>query len=313
MSDIAVGLFPGVVIVLLFQVVLPPSLTVSGYSLRPLMLPLAGVAILIGGLFVFLTPAHTTSLDWVTAMFGFYSGSTEHGHEEAKQYTQIERVHPDRGAIERTDGALVGMVSVAPPTMALATDEEWSRKAESFQNFLNTTVEFPIQIYSTTQVFPVEEYLGHYESRLGDADVESNPRMESLIEQYVEWYASELDERRMTIRDHYVIVPVTPAEVQFDRESLTQKLAGIPVCGLLIRAWAAPRIEDEREALFETLDDRLARIQQGLREIEGCNARRVDVDDATTVLTGFWRGQTMSEADTSQTLRNTPIVRGPER
>jgi len=48
----------------------------------------------------------------------------------------------------------------------------------------------------------------------------------------------------MTIRDHYIVVPVTPAEVQFERESVTQQLAKLPVVGLLVQAWFAPRSEE---------------------------------------------------------------------
>ncbi|WP_328587674.1 hypothetical protein [Halosimplex salinum] len=313
MTDIGVALFPGVLVILLFQVVLPASMTVGGYRLETLTLPLAGVMILVGAIFVYLTPAYTTSADWVTAMVTFYQRSDELGHEEAKQHTQIERVYPNRGAIERTDGAFLGLVQVAPPTMALATDEEWAQKAEGFQNFLNTSVEFPIQIYSTTRAFPAEEYLARYESRLDDPDVEANPQLEALIENYVEWYERELDERRMTIRDHYVVVPVTPREVQFERESVVQKLAGLPVLGVFIRAYFAPRIEEQRDALFEELDDRLRRIRTGLREIDGCNAHRVDTPAATQVIGEFWAGESQDYGDMEQVLRTRTMVGGVEQ
>ncbi|WP_343063154.1 hypothetical protein [Halosimplex rubrum] len=308
MTDIGVALFPGVLVVLCFQVLLPTSMTIGGYRLETLTLPLAGVMILVGSIFVYLTPAYTTSADWVTAMVTFHQRSDELGHDEAKQHTQVERVYPNRGAIERTDGAFLGLVQVAPPTMALATDEEWGQKAEAFQNFLNTSVEFPIQVYSTTRAFPAEEYLAQYESRLDDPDVEANPQLEALIENYVEWYEPELAERQMTIRDHYVVVPVTPGEVQFEQESLVQKLAGLPVLGVFVRAYFAPRVEERRDALFEELDDRLRRIRTGLREIDGCNAHRVDTAEATRVVGEFWAGESQEYGDMDQVLRTRAMV-----
>ncbi|WP_328587668.1 hypothetical protein [Halosimplex salinum] len=313
MTDLAVALFPGVVVVLCFQVLLPSNATVRGYHLDSLTLPVAGVMIGLGALFVYLTPAYTSSADWVTSMLTFHSRSENIDHEAAKEYTQIERVYPDRGAIERTDGAYFGLVQVIPPTMALATDAEWATKAESFQDFLNTTVEFPIQIYSTTQPFPVEEHLGRYESRLDDPDVESNPQLEALIEQYIDWYEAELDERRMTIRDHYVVVPVAPTEVRFDEASLAQKVAALPVLGLFVRELYAPRAAVEREALLDELDDRLDRVRAGLRSIEGCTAHRVDATEATAIVGEYWSDESMEYGQLDQVLRTRGIVGGPGR
>lgn len=132
LTDLAVALLPGVAVVLLFQVAVPSSLTVGSFRVQALTLPLAGVAILVGALFVYLTPSYTTALDWLSTFLSFQRQSDELSHEDAKEYTHLERVHPDRDAIERTDGALVGMAQVDPPTMALATDDEWAETAESF-------------------------------------------------------------------------------------------------------------------------------------------------------------------------------------
>lgn len=313
LTDLAVALFPGVVVVLLVQLTVPSGLVVHGYQLDTFTLPLAGIMIAVGAVFVYLTPAYTTSADWVTSMLGFHARSSEIDHEAAKQYTQIERVYPDRGAIKRTDGAMIGLVQVIPPTMALATDEEWAQKAESFQDFLNTTVEFPIQIYSTTQPFPVAEHLAEYESRLNDPDVEANPQLESLIEHYVEWYETELAERRMTIRDHYVVVPVTPAEVHFEEASLAEQLADLPVLGLFIQELFAPREAVERAALIDELDDRLDRVRSGLRNIDGCTAHRIDATEATKVVGEYWSDESQDYGNLDQVLRTHGVVGGPDR
>jgi len=313
MTDLAVALFPGVVVVLCVQVLLPAGMTIGGYQIQTLALPLAGVMIGLGALFVYLTPAYTTSADWVTSMVTFHSRSEQIDHEAAKEYTQVERVYPDRDAIERTDGAMIGLVQVIPPTMALATQEEWAQKAESFQDFLNTTVEFPIQIYSTTQPFPVDEHLGRYESRLDDPDVEANPQLEALIENYLDWYETELHDRRMTIRDHYVVVPVAPVEVQFDETSLAQQLAGLPVLGAIVRELYAPREAVEREALLSELDARLDQVRAGLRSIEGCTAHRIDATDATEVVGEYWSDGSQAYGDLDTVLRTRGIVGGPDR
>ena len=312
LSDLAVALLPGVVVVLCMQILVPSTLTIAGYRPQTLTIPLAGAAIVIGALFVYLTPAYTTSLDWFGTFASFHRRSSEATHDEAKRYTQIERVHREKRTIERTDGTFLALVQVSPPAMALATDEEWAAKAEAFRDFVNTAVQFPIQIYSTTQPFPVDEYLGRYSSRLGDRDVKDNPRLARLIDEYVSWYATDLGDRRMTIRDHYVIVPVSPRDVQFERESLIEKLAVIPVLGLFVLARYAPRVEDQREAMFDALDERTRQIAAGLREIDGCDARRVDAETATNLVGEYWAGEPREYGDLSRKLRSAPIVRGPQ-
>jgi hypothetical protein len=192
--------------------------------------------------------------------------------------------------------------------MALATEQEWATKTDDFADFLNTAVEFPIQIYSTTQAFPVDEYLGRYESRLDDPDVTANPALGRLIENYVSWYRTDLAERRMTIRDHYVIVSVSPDEVQFGRESHAQKLAVLPVVGLFIQALFGPGNEAQDDALFEALDERLRRIRNGIREIDGCGARQVSAIDATQLIGEFWAGEDFAYGDLSEALRTRPLV-----
>jgi len=310
LTDAAVALFPGVVVILFTQTILPASLSVGGYRVQTLTLPLAALAIGVGVLFVYLTPSYTTSLDWVMLMARFQSAATEEGHEAAKAHTQIEQVHLDKDVLERTDGAFLAFVQVLPPPMALATDEEWELKASSFQDFLNTTVTFPIQIFSTTQAFPVETYLDHYRERRNDPDVKENPRLQALIDNYIEWYERDLAARQMTIRDHYIVVSVTQDEVRFERESVLNKLVGIPVLGTFVQAWNSPPIEDQRETMFDTLEERARRIEAGIREIEGCQASRVDAGEATQLIGEFWAGEELEYGDISQALRTGPLVGG---
>ena len=308
LTDLLVAGMPGVVVILVTQVVLPKSLQVAGVPVTTLTIPVAALAIGVGALFVYLTPAYTTSIDWLEQFVGFHTSEAEIAHEEARGYTQVERILPRRDAIVRTDGALVGAVHVDPPTMALATDEEWRTKTEAFQDFVNTTVDFPIQIYSTTQAFPADEYLQQYEDRFRDSDVKANEKLESLIEHYVEWYERELAERQMTIRDHYVIVPVTPREVRFERDGLAAKLADLPLLGLLIRAATSPPVAEERAAMADELDERLRQVERGLRGIEDVEASRIDAEELTGVIGEFWAGQSLDHGALSHRIRTTPLV-----
>ena len=310
LTDAAVALFPGVVIILVTQTVLPASLAIRGYQIQGLTLPLAAIAIAAGAVFVYLTPTYTTSLDWVLLMVRFKRQPRTEAYETATECTQIERVYPDRDVLERQDGAFLAFVQVTPPPMALATDAEWEAKATGFQEFLNTAVTFPIEIFSTTQAFPVETYLAHYRARRDDDDVKANPRLKALIDNYIEWYERDLRARQMTIRDHYIIIPVTPQEVRFERESVLSKLVGVPVLGAFISAWNAPSQSEEQAAMFEALEERTRRVETGIREMEGCQVGRVSGEDASRLVAEFWAGKDIDYGDLSQALRTTPLVGG---
>ncbi|GGM66545.1 hypothetical protein J2752_000154 [Halarchaeum rubridurum] len=309
LGDVAIGLLPGVVVLLVLQVVVDPATTVARYRVQSVTLPLVACAIGVGALFVYLTPPYTTSIDWLTTFAGFHGRGREHDYESAKTLTGLEEAHLDDDVLERRDGALVGMVQVTPPSMALATDEEWRATAAAFQSVLDTVVEFPIQLFSTTQEFPTADYVAHYERRLDDPDVKANPRLAALIEHYVAWYTKELAARRMTIRDHYVVVPITPEEVQFEHESLLQQLAAIPVVGVLLRAWFAPPLVDEYTTMVAALDERLRHVERGLHEIEGCTAARVPADEMLSVVASFWHGEPRADGMAAR-LRTRPLVGG---
>ncbi|MFC6723438.1 hypothetical protein ACFQE1_03330 [Halobium palmae] len=289
------------------QLGVPPSLTLFGFAVQSLTLPLTLVAILSGALFVSVTPAHTTSLDWLLTLIRFRTSDRRLEHDEAKTHTHVERVHLDRNAIERPDGAVVGMLQIEPPSLALATDSEWAETSDAFRDLLDTTVEFPIQIHSATRPFPVETYLDRYERRRHDPDVEANPRLAALIDGYLDWYRESLAERQMTIREHYVVVPVTPAEVQFDREGVLVALADVPLVGLIVRAWFAPEHRMQQAALFDALDERLRRLEAALRGIDGCSAWRLDGSEATRVVTTFWNGTDPEYGDLTAALRTRPL------
>ena len=310
LADAALALFPGVLVVLGAQLLGPSSLTVGGYAVRTLALPFAVLAIAGGALFVYLTPEYTSSLEWLGTFVGYRTSDRTLGHDAARGLTLVERIHPGSNAIERVDGAMLGLVQVDPPSMALATEAAWRRTAEGFEDFLNTTVAFPIQIYSTTRPFPVGEYLSHYEARLEDADVRANPRLAALIEHYLDWYERDLEDRRMTIRDHYVVVAVTPGEIQFEQESLVQRLADVPIAGVLVGAILRSSSEDERQALLDALDDRLSRVEGGLRELEGCNARVVDVHESVQLVAIFWESEAAEYGDMNRVIRTSPLVGG---
>lgn len=312
LADVGVGLGPAVLVVLALQVLLPPSVTVGGVPIQSFTLPLAGIGLAVGALVVYLTPRYSSSLTWLGTLLRFHRRDRSFPHDAATTLTGVDRVHPQEGVIERTDGGFVGMVQVSPPSMALATPDEWQRLAGAYADFCNTVLEFPVQFYSTTEPFPVEAYLDQYANRLADGDVRANPELATLIDGYVEWFGADLGRRRMTLRDHYVVVPVRPEEVRFERESLLQQLTMVPLLGALIEHQFAPGRIAQRCAMVQALDERLRRVERGLRDLEGCHASRVPVEDAARLVGEFWAGDHLEFGDMRAILRTRPIIGGVE-
>ena len=313
LTDLLVACTPSAAVILFTQIALPPDLDLAGVPASTLTIPIALLGLGLGALFVYLTPTHATSLEWIQQFVGFHRGDTELPHDRAKEVTHVERILPQHDAVIRSDGAVIGAVHVDPPTMALATDEEWHSKAQAFEDFVNTTVEFPIQLYSTTETFPAGEYLDTYEARLSDPDVKENPKLSALVENYIEWYEDELHRRRMTIRDHYVVVPVTPREVHFERDGLAEKFAELRILGPVVRALTAPPEVEVRAAMVDELGDRLRRVERGLRNIEDVDATRINAADLTSVIAEFWAGEAIDHGRISGRVRPNPIVGGSHR
>jgi hypothetical protein len=308
-ADLLVAALPAVLVVLGMQLFVPPETTVAGYRIRAFTLPIGAVGVALGAIGVYLTPDHRATDEWLATMLEYRRRPSQQSHATASEHTQVERLYPAADAIERADGALVGIVRVEPPSMALATDAEWREQAAAFQDFLNTTVDYPIQLYATTRPFDVDAYLAHFEDRLSDPDVRENDQLEQLIEKYVEWYADDLERRQTTIRDHYVVVPVHPHEVRFEAESIVQKLTRLPVVGVFVGVWFAPGLEEERAAMLTQLDERTRLVARGLREIDGVSTGRVSASRAAELVAEFWRGEAISIDDAEQVLGTNPIVR----
>jgi len=273
-----------------------------------LVLPLAGVGVLLGSTFVLLTPPYTSSLGWLQAALGFHRSERDLDFELACTETRFERAHLSRNALERQDGTLVGLVEVSAPLLALATPSEWAAHTSAFADFCNTTLEYPIQIYSTTRAFDVDSYLSTYEDRLSDPDVLANPRLGALIEGYIEWYETELASREMTIREHYVIVSVHPDSLTFESNSILQKASALPLIGVFARVLNGAHHRDRStEIAFDVLDERCRSIASGLRGIEGTHTKRVDAETAVTLLSDFWGTHNHPRTEDG-VLRENPLI-----
>jgi hypothetical protein len=112
----------------------------------------------------------------------------------------------------------------------------------------------------------------------------------------------------MTIREHYIIVPVRPEEIRYERESIMGKLVELPFIGRILEMATAPPLEEERHLLFDELDDRLRRVERGIREIQGCTTQRVEAAELARVTGEYWAGEELAYDDFENAIRTAPMV-----
>lgn len=307
LTDIAVGLTPAVAIALAIKLLVPSNLSVAGVTVQSVALPLVGIGVALGGVIVLLSPSHTDSLTWLTSVGEYFSSTRKQGPTAARDVAQVRRIHPTKNAIERSDGALLGMLSVDPASMALATEAEWAQQANAFSEFLNTRVEFPVQIFSTTRAVSTADHLAPYRRRLESGELDAN--LAALTREYIEWFESDIQRRESTVRDHYVVVAVPPRSVQFDDEAINGKLANLPVVGFLLQLWSQDPKSALRERQATELQSRLRRLEAGIRSIDGCAARQLPLEDSVRLIARYWRPDDAADSvDVPETA--TPVIGG---
>ncbi len=332
LDDLLVGAAPFIAAVLITAYLLPPELRYVGYVL-------SAVALIVGAAAVYATPDHLTASEWVSAYFHRLRRPNEVEHvrydfdsareqtdfpesgiheldERTQELTDVARIHPRRDAVERIDGAFVGAVRVEPANMALATDRRWQENVSAFADFFNNSVEWPLQMYSTTTEFPVEDYLRRRERRLEDDDVVGNPVFRQLIEEWLDWYPRELEARGTNLREHYIIVPVRPDEaVQVGGETggVLDSLSELPVVGGVFGALASDdglSDEERRARALDELDERLRMVEnEGVQNLDGCRAHRVETPELVRLLSEFWEGEPADYGDDTP-VREQPVVAG---
>jgi len=332
LDDLLVGATPFMIGVVLTAYILPPRYRFLGYGVS-----VAGLVV--GAIAIYATPDHMKASEWVNTYFHHLRRPKEVEHvrynfdsvreqtdfpesnfyelsERTQELTDVERIHKEREAIERSDGAYIGAVRVEPANMALATDRRWEENVSAFADFFNNSVEWPVQVYSTTSEFPIEKYLRRRERRLEDDDVIGNPIFRRLIDEWLNWYPRELETRGTNIREHYIIVPVLREEVteEEDTESVAGALSEIPVVGSLVGALASDGTLSEEEiqtrALGE-LDERIRMVKnEGIQNLDGCRAHRIKAAGLVALLSEFWEGERAEYANAAALVRENPVIAG---
>ena len=264
-------------------------------------------------------PNHLWLTEWLQARLSWAlkNKSYTHGGEdnsEVRYMTRLDRVYPY--GIERTDGALVGAVKVTPANLSLEDGDAWSRAVQSFSEFTNATIDFPVTIYTTSRTVNQDDLVRTYRDRLGDDDVRSRPILKRLLETQVEENTDdhgEPDSDTTTVREFYIITEVRDADIEADTgadDSVLSYLGNLPVVGSTFGRFQSNSLspEDRDQLKQSKLESQLAQLRRGGSSLYQCSVAPVDSYELARVTKEYWSCERETYGDLSNAIGTFPIV-----
>ncbi|KAB1186614.1 MULTISPECIES: hypothetical protein [Haloferax] len=310
-----------------------------------LLWPLGLGGLVSGLLTVYATPSHRTTTEWLSDLSRHYfarpsttnayssdvsaAGNDSASHvgdyspftpdERTQDLTHVEHAWPGAGALERTDGTMVGMVELIPSNMDFAMSGDWAQRQAIAETFANNELDFPLSLHATTKPFPVDRLVERIDERLTDEDVQQNPAFERLLAEYREARPKEMAGTQ-EIR-YYLGVEVSPFEVYHDstdEQTPLERLTKIPFLGLVITPFVTRRerlTEGEvRARLFDAVEARCRTLEtEFIGKQHGWAARRLPTTEQFLLSVEFWNGSGHEYGAPNESVRSGPVLRQSTR
>lgn len=285
------------------------------------------LGILVGAAINWRTPNHLEPTEWVIGYLMFMLNPDEIDHVQLEgdmarpqkdvvnsdiltlaKRTQdvhgIERIHMNRNAIAREDGEMIAAVEATSVlNMALANEEKWEIAVNAWETYLNSTINYPIQIYVRSVPFNVNEYINDYESRLEDEDIRTRPIMEEILRSFLTWYPQYLSNYGTNEREFYIIFRTKASNINrmdYQEDTIGDLLFKIPLLGKYIgndpEEIDLTEVE-KRQLMFDELDKRCkTAMSQGLGQLDQTEMRRVTGTELAYLNKEFWQGRNMDQS-----------------
>ncbi len=310
-----------------------------------LLWPLGLGGLVVGLLTVYATPSHRTTTAWLSDLSRYYLsrpsttsafvfGSTTLGEssashvgdynpftpaEQTQDLTHVAHAWPGAGALERTDGTMIGMVELLPSNMDFAMSGDWAQRQAIAETFANNELDFPLTLYATTRPFPVDRLVERIDDRLTDEDVKQNAAFERLLTEYRETRPEEMAGTQ-EIR-YYLGVEVSPFEVYHEsseEQTPLERLTQIPLLGLVITPFVTRRERlteaEVRARLFDAVEARCRTLEtEFIGKQQGWAARRLPTTEQFLLSVEFWNGAVHEYGTPDESIRSEPVLRRTAR
>ncbi|ELZ83554.1 hypothetical protein C454_04552 [Haloferax gibbonsii ATCC 33959] len=310
-----------------------------------LLWPLGLGGLCCGLLTVYATPSHRTTTAWLSDLVHYYLGrpslTTAYADTEAdatgnqtqtfgdynpfvpteqtQDLTNIAAAWPGAGALERTDGTMVGMVELNPSNMDFAMSGDWAQRQHVAETFANNELDFPLVLHATTRPFPVDRLIDRIDDRLTDEDVTESPAFERLLTEYRETRPEEMAGTQEIC--YYLGVEVDPFEVYSDlheEDTPLERLTALPLVGVLLTPFVTRRERlteaEVRARLFDAVDTRCRTLETELiGKQRGWAARRLSTTEQFLLSVEFWNGAVHEYGDPEASIRTAPALGHSQR
>jgi len=277
----------------------------------------AGLFVTLGGVAMYVCPGERAPIEWMSAIARFKRAPkrlTNHAEDPAERtqtLTQVERILPTTGAAERRDGTLVGLVEVKGQDMALAEEAAWDAAAEGFEKTARA-VDSTVEIYSPSRTVNPGRLIEGYLNRGKDEDVKHNETLQHLLGVYQDQLPKEMNARGTAVRRFFVVISVTPKEVQRADQGAFGKLAELPGLGGPIERFGlakrGPSDEEINARQKSILEARKRAVENAISSTEGCTTSPVDSEYFAALIREFWTGIRTRYQDKPVPNTQTPVV-----
>jgi len=299
-------------------------------------LTISGLLAFLGFIFLLAKPKHHSLSEWIKNYKSYKSrpqeiqkqiktdgGLDENGipltdNPDTREQTMIQAIHPSAGAIERTDGDMVGMVELGGINLDTARDTEWRNAADSLANFFNTQCEYDVQFFLPMRQFDPSDYEEMYRERMSDEESQNNPLLYEYLDDRSAWMNGLAQES--FIRQYFVIVSVSKTDVMSDQLSsggFTDNLRNSPGGDVIADIIDGLQGQDSKSVLSDSelkerqikeLKRRLDEIKTGLSQGGTNNSEIVTGDQLGVYLKEYWEGTSIQSSEADGFVRNRPFV-----
>lgn len=239
---------------------------------------------------------------------------------DTRNTTLIEQIYPEANAIERTDGAVVGMVELGGINLDTALKSRWEQASGTLANFFNTQIQYEIQFYLPMRKFDPSGQIQLYENRADSAVDEDNALLLEYLDDRRSWfYGLSYDSY---IRECYVIVAVDKSDVLneqmgVDSDSVFNFITETKCGELLSDAFVGLRGThtisrltgyEMKERQLQELNRRLNEINSSMGSGESMATEIISADKAGILLKEYWEGVDIPKLEGENLIREKPIV-----
>ena len=325
---------PPIIGLLVVGLLAPPQYTSVG------MLMGFGLGVVAGTALVWSAPDHLTAVTWARDLLRYYCVEPDRSlssspasdapaaegaptdwapfspDKSTQELTGIRRAWPGAGTVERQDGSMEAFIEVTPDNRDLAMEDEWEAAQQLGHQFASSErIDFDLTVHATTRPFPAEEMVATLDDRLGDDDVKNRPILEDLLREYRERRPAELQHVHKI--HYYIGVEVAPVEAYHDQRTEPtplERLAKLPVLGMLVTPLITRQKDLTDQELHERMLDRLAQRIEAVddtlvRPQKGWTARRLSTIELFALCLDFWNGTEYArETEPKHVLSSVPYT-----